>query len=204
MSMESFCTPRPPDLLAELVYYSVNHPDEFCYGHSWRLPDGRTRCPLLQTARQTCVASNGSPATHQTPRQQGGSGGCGHIQLADSKTNLCGYHRQSSHTPNSTTARRNWKMWPHSTCRQQDKPVWLPTAVQPHTKLQGSKEEVEDVATFNLQTARQTCVTTNGSPATHQTPGQQGGSGRCGHIHPADCTLSVAATEKKTKKLWAR
>ena len=57
--------------------------------------------------------------------------------------------------------------------RQQDKPVWLPTAVQPHTKLHDSKEEVEDVATFNLQTARQTCVATNGSPATHQLHGSK-------------------------------
>ena len=38
-------------------------------------------------------------------------------------------------------------------CRQQDKHVWLQTAVQLHTKLYSSKEELENVATFNLQTA---------------------------------------------------
>ena len=41
----------------------------------------------------------------------------------------------------------------------------------------------------------------NGSPATHQTLGQQGGSGEDSHIHLADWTVSVAAIEKKKKKI---
>ena len=40
----------------------------------------------------------------------------------------------------------------------------------------------------------------NGSPATHQTLRQRGGTGDDGHIHPADWTLGVAAIEKKKKK----
>ena len=36
-----------------------------------------------------------------------------------------------------------------------------------------------------------------GSPATHQTLQQQGGTGEDGYIHLADRTLSVAAIEKK-------
>ena len=40
----------------------------------------------------------------------------------------------------------------------------------------------------------------NGSPATHRTLGQQGGTGEDGYIHLADRTLSVAAIEKKKKK----
>ena len=35
------------------------------------------------------------------------------------------------------------------------------------------------------------------SPATHQTLGQQGGTGEDSHTHLADWTLSVAAIEKK-------
>ena len=42
------------------------------------------------------------------------------------------------------------------------------------------------------------CVA-NSSPATHQTLGQQGGTGEDGHIHLADWTFSVAAIEKKKK-----
>ena len=42
------------------------------------------------------------------------------------------------------------------------------------------------------------CVA-NGSPATHQTLRQQGGTGEDSYIHPADWTLSVAAMEKKKK-----
>ena len=40
----------------------------------------------------------------------------------------------------------------------------------------------------------------NGSPVTHQTLRQRGGTGDDGHIHPADWTLGVAAIEKKKKK----
>ena len=40
----------------------------------------------------------------------------------------------------------------------------------------------------------------NGSPATHQTLGQQGGTAEDSHIHLADWTLSVAAIEKKKSK----
>ena len=39
----------------------------------------------------------------------------------------------------------------------------------------------------------------NGSPATHQTLGQQGGTGKDSYIYLADWTLSVAAFEKKKK-----
>ena len=39
----------------------------------------------------------------------------------------------------------------------------------------------------------------NRSSATHQTLLQQGGTGEDGHIHLADWTFSVAATEKKKK-----
>ena len=42
------------------------------------------------------------------------------------------------------------------------------------------------------------CVA-NGSPAAHQTLGQQGGTGEDSHIHLADWTPSVAAIEKKKK-----
>ena len=38
------------------------------------------------------------------------------------------------------------------------------------------------------------------SPATHQTLGQQGGTGEDGHSHLVDWTLSVAAIWKKKKK----
>ena len=40
----------------------------------------------------------------------------------------------------------------------------------------------------------------NGSPATHQTLQQQGGTGEDDYIHLADWTLNVAAIEKKKKK----
>ena len=40
----------------------------------------------------------------------------------------------------------------------------------------------------------------NGSPVTHQTPRQQGGTGEDGHIHLADWTLSVVAIEMKSTK----
>ena len=40
----------------------------------------------------------------------------------------------------------------------------------------------------------------NGSPATHQTLRQQGGTGEDSYIHLADWTFSVAAIEKKKKK----
>ena len=40
------------------------------------------RCPLLRTAGDKRVA-NGSPATHQSVRQQGGTAEDGHIHLAD-------------------------------------------------------------------------------------------------------------------------
>ena len=40
----------------------------------------------------------------------------------------------------------------------------------------------------------------NGSPATHQTLRQQGGTGEDSYIHLADWTLSVAVIEKKKKK----
>ena len=40
----------------------------------------------------------------------------------------------------------------------------------------------------------------NGSPVTHQTLRQQGGTGEGSYIHLADWTLSVAAIEKKKKK----
>ena len=40
----------------------------------------------------------------------------------------------------------------------------------------------------------------NGSPATHQTLQQQGGTGEDSHVHLADRTLSIAAIEKKKKK----
>ena len=42
------------------------------------------------------------------------------------------------------------------------------------------------------------CVA-NGSPATHQTLRQQGGTGQDSHIHLADWNLSVAAIEKKKR-----
>ena len=41
------------------------------------------RCPLLQTARQSVSVANSSPVTHQTLRQQGGTGEDSHIHLAD-------------------------------------------------------------------------------------------------------------------------
>ena len=41
------------------------------------------RCPLLQTARPKNYVANSSPATHQTLRQQGGTGEDGHIHLED-------------------------------------------------------------------------------------------------------------------------
>ena len=44
------------------------------------------------------------------------------------------------------------------------------------------------------------CVA-NSSPARHQTIWQQGGTGKDGHIHHADWTLGVAATQKKKKDL---
>ena len=40
----------------------------------------------------------------------------------------------------------------------------------------------------------------NGSPVTHQTVRQQGGTGEDSYTHLADWTLSVAAIEKKKKK----
>ena len=40
----------------------------------------------------------------------------------------------------------------------------------------------------------------NGSPATHRTLGQQGGTGEDSHSHLADRTLSVAAIEKNKNK----
>ena len=40
----------------------------------------------------------------------------------------------------------------------------------------------------------------SGSPVTHQTVQQQGGTGEDGHVQAADQTLSVAAIEKK--KSW--
>ena len=40
----------------------------------------------------------------------------------------------------------------------------------------------------------------NGSPVTHQTLRQQGGTGEDSYIHLADWILSVAAIEKKKKK----
>ena len=42
------------------------------------------------------------------------------------------------------------------------------------------------------------CVA-NGSPATHQTPRQQGGTVEDGHIHLTVWTLSVAEIKKKEK-----
>ena len=45
------------------------------------------------------------------------------------------------------------------------------------------------------------CVA-NGSPVTHQTLRQKGGTGEDGYTHLADWTLSVAAIEKK-KKGWS-
>ena len=42
------------------------------------------------------------------------------------------------------------------------------------------------------------CVA-NSSPATHQTLGQQGGTGEDSYTHLADWTFSVAAIEKKKK-----
>ena len=44
----------------------------------------------------------------------------------------------------------------------------------------------------------------NSSPVTHQTVRQQGGTGEDSHIHLADWTLSVAAIEKKKKKVTTR
>ena len=41
------------------------------------------RCPLLQTARQKCGQQQSSYITHQTLRQQGGTGEDSHIHLAD-------------------------------------------------------------------------------------------------------------------------
>ena len=47
--------------------------------------------------------------------------------------------------------------------------------------------------------SKNNCVA-NGSPATHQTLWQQGGTGEDSYIHLADWTLSVTAIEKKKKK----
>ena len=41
----------------------------------------------------------------------------------------------------------------------------------------------------------------NGSPVTHQTLRQQGGTGEDSYTHLADCTLSVAVIEKKKKSV---
>ena len=122
--------------------------------------------------------SSCSPATHQTLRQQGGTGEDGHIRLAvQLHTKLCGskeelektaiFVLQSSYTPNSAAARRmNWRRRPYSSCspathqtlRQQGggtgEDGHIRLAVQLHTKLYGSKEEeLEKTAIFILQSS---------------------------------------------------
>ena len=154
--------------------------------------------PVSADSKNKRVA-NSSPATHQTLRQQGGTGEDGHIHILQ-------------RYPFLQTARTN---------------VW-PTAVQLHTKLYGSKEELEKTATFIYcrdtrfcRQQEQTCGqqqssytpnstaarrnwrrrphsytaeipvsadsknkrVANSSPATHQTLRQQGGTGEDGHIH---------------------
>ena len=73
---------------------------------------------------KTRRVAKSSPVTHQTLRQQGGTGEDDHIQLADWTLSVVGTSADSttkcvanSYTPNSTAAKRTWRRRPHSSCR---------------------------------------------------------------------------------------
>ena len=75
--------------------------------------------PASADSETKCVAKS-SPATHQTLRQQGGTGEGSDLHLADWTLSVVGTSADSttkcvanSYTPNSTAARRNWKRRPH-------------------------------------------------------------------------------------------
>ena len=125
--------------------------------------------------------------------QTGGCRACTAAEVptsADSKTKCVhgGYQKPMQpyvvYTPNYTAARMNWRTQTHSPSLQTGLSVWLgvylqtarqsvwTTAAQLHTKLYGSKEELQKTATLTLQnglsvwsgvyqqTARQTVWTT--------------------------------------------
>ena len=111
-----------------------------------------TQCPHVQENEAGTIIT-----LQQRSRKPDRRTYCRDSRFCRQQDKTCG-QTLSSYTPNSTAARRNWRRRPHSACRldsqcsgylyrQHDKMC----VQQLHTKLYGSKKDLEKTTTFILQ-----------------------------------------------------